>query len=122
MCSFRQRGRKYLQNRRGDLVWRTHDPDLDKVVRPFTEATTPLRKQPVHVHVTAREGEPLIAEWRVGEARRTVQSDVPLGRARERGVDEHYLRAQLGRLRNTPYELAELELEVEGVPFAPSSM
>jgi putative protease len=32
------------------------------------------------------------------------------------------LREQLRRLGNTPYELAEVELEVEGAPFAPSSM
>ena len=33
-----------------------------------------------------------------------------------------YLTAQLGRLGNTPYELAGLELEVQGSPFAPSSL
>ena len=49
--------------RRGDLVWRTHDPDLDKVARPYTEAATPVRKQPVDVRVIAREGEPLATEW-----------------------------------------------------------
>jgi len=29
--------------RRGDLVWRTHDPTLDKVVKPYLEAATPVR-------------------------------------------------------------------------------
>jgi putative protease len=37
-------------------------------------------------------------------------------------VDEPYLREQLGRLGNTPYELAEVELDVQGRPFAPSSL
>ena len=27
--------------RRGDLVWRTHDPDIDKAARVYTEATAP---------------------------------------------------------------------------------
>ena len=108
--------------RRGDLVWRTHDPDLDKVVRPYTEASTPVRKQPVSVHVTACEGQPLITEWRVGNVRTAVESDAPLGAASQRSVDEPYLREQLGRLGNTPYELAELELKIAGRPFAPSSL
>ena len=52
--------------RRGDLVWRTHDPDLDKAARVYTEAAAPVRKQPVSVRVMAREGEPLRTEWTVG--------------------------------------------------------
>jgi putative protease len=37
-------------------------------------------------------------------------------------VDVEYVRAQLGRLGGTAYELGEVWLEVEGSPFAPSSM
>ena len=33
-----------------------------------------------------------------------------------------YLREQLGRLGNTPYELANVELQTEGQPFLPSSL
>jgi putative protease len=58
----------------------------------------------------------------VGAVSVTVESDAPLGAARHRAIDEEYLRAQLGRLGNTPYELAEVELEIAGAPFAPSSM
>jgi len=108
--------------RPGDLVWRTHDPDLDKAARVFTEATMPVRKQPVDVRVTAREGVPIETEWRAGRVSVTVKSEAPLGVARNRGVDVEYLRAQLGRLGNTAYELGELELIVEGAPFAPSSL
>ena len=108
--------------RRGDLVWRTHDPDLDKLVRPYVEATAPVRKQTVAVKVTAREGEPLVTEWTVGSAVARVSSDAPLGTASQRAVDEPYLREQLGRLGNTPYELGLLELEITGRPFAPSSL
>jgi putative protease len=108
--------------RRGDLVWRTHDPDIDKVARVYTEAATPLRKQAVMVRVVARERERLRTVWRVGAASVTVESEAPLGAARNRAIDEEYLRAQLGRLGNTPYELGEVELEIAGAPFAPSSM
>src|SRR6185503_4303371 len=39
-----------------------------------------------------------------------------------RAIDAAYLREQLGRLGNTPYELAALELDLDGRPFAPSSL
>jgi U32 family peptidase len=108
--------------RRGDLVWRTHDPDLDKIARPYLDAATPVRKQPVDIRVVAREGEPLVTEWTVGKTRVEVRSTDPLGSARNRALDEEFLRAQLGRLGNTPYELAALSLEIEGAPFAAASM
>src|ERR1019366_6419830 len=108
--------------RRGDLVWRTHDPDIDKAARVYTEAATPVHKQAVNLRVAAREGERLRTVWTVGTVSVTLESDAPLGEARHRAVDEEYLRAQLGRLGNTPYELAEVELQIAGAPFAPSSM
>jgi putative protease len=108
--------------RRGDLVWRTHDPDLDKVVRPYIDSVSPVRKQPVRVRVVAREAEPLFTEWTLGACSVRVESNESLGTARNRRLDAEYLTAQLGRLGNTPYELAGVELEAEGNPFAPSSL
>jgi putative protease len=108
--------------RRGDLVWRTHDPDLDKIARVFTEAQSPVRKQPVQVLVIAREGELLETQWQVGDTKVSVRSEEALGTARNRALDEEYLGAQLGRLGGTPYELRSVELDVRGAPFAPSSM
>jgi putative protease len=105
--------------RPGDLVWRTHDPSLAQTVKPFTH------RQPVSVRVTAREGAPLTAEWELTkrpEFTVTVESPGPLGAARNRALDLETLRAQFGRLGNTPYELDEVSLDVEGAPFAPASM
>jgi putative protease len=107
---------------RGDLVWRTHDPDVDKAARVYTDAAAPLRKQAVTLRVVAHEGERLRTVWNVGAVSVTVESEAPLGAARHRTIDEDYLRQQLGRLGNTPYELAEVELEIAGAPFAPSSV
>jgi len=106
----------------GDLLWRTHDPDVDRAARVYVEPSTPVRKQPVDVRVTARIAELLTTEWRVGSSVVVVQSESPLGAARNRGVTREYLREQLGRLGNTAYELRELELEVAGEPFAPASL
>ena len=102
--------------RPGDLVWRTHDPDLDRAVRQLT----PVRR-PVEVRVTAREGEPLIARWTSSGHTVTLESAV-LGKAQNRVLTLETLRDQFDRLGNTPYELGELTVEVVGQPFAPASM
>ena len=108
--------------RRGDLVWRTHDPDVNKAVRVYTAAAVPVRRQPVRVRVRAREGERLHSEWSVGGVTVTVESREVLGGARHRPVDVGYLREQLGRMGNTAYELGQVEAEIAGAPFAPTSM
>ena len=53
--------------RPGDLVWRSHDPELDKVARPYLEATSPVHKQPVRVRLIAHAGKPMRAEWELVE-------------------------------------------------------
>jgi U32 family peptidase len=103
--------------RPGDLVWRTDDPALAKTVR-----TLPAHKQPLQVHAVARVGEPLQLEWRLGEFAVTTVSEEPLQAAENRAMTEEYLAAQLGRLGNTPYQLAGVSLDVEGTPFAPASV
>ncbi len=111
--------------RPGDLVWRTHDPEIDKSARPYLSATAPVSKQKVDVRVVAREGQPLELEWSLPalpDIRVRVVSDAPLGTAQNRGLTIEFLREQLGRLGNTPYELGELGLACEGSPFAPSSL
>jgi putative protease len=111
--------------RPGDLVWRTHDPNLDKSVRPYLEPAAPVHRQPVRVTVFAREGEPLRSEWSVVErpdVRVTADSRTPLERAEQRRVTEDVVREQFGRLGATPYALAEIDLQIEGQPFVPPSV
>jgi len=108
--------------RAGDRVWRTADPDLARVAKPFLEASSPVAKQLVRVHVKAAEGARLVTEWSVGDARVVVESLSPLEAAQNRGVSEESLRRQFDRLGNTPYELKELTLDVVGSPFAPASV
>jgi putative protease len=103
--------------RRGDLVWRTNDPDLEKRIRALDPARLPVR-----VRATAREGAPLVAVWETGGVEVTVASAAPLGTARNRALDAELLRDQFSRLGSTPYTLAGLELTVEGAPFAPASL
>jgi putative protease len=114
---FANRALNHARIRRGDLVWRTNDPELEKRIRAL-----PAERLPVRVRVTAREGAPLVAVWEAGGIVVTVESAAPLGLARNRALDAELLREQFSRLGNTPYRLAGLELTVEGAPFAPASL
>ncbi len=111
--------------RPGDLVWRSHDPELDRVVRQYSAAPTPTRKQRVDVSLIAHTGEPLKMEWRLTEQanqRVTVSAAAPLTEAQRQVLDTNRVREQLSRLGNTPYELAGLEFNVQGSPFVPNSL
>ncbi len=108
--------------RRGDWVWRTHDPEIDRAARPYLDAPNPLRRQPLTVRVKARPGKPLETEWRVGRTSVMVHSSGVLASAQQRALDEELLRAQFSRLGNTAYELTNLEADIEGSPFAPASL
>jgi putative protease len=115
----------FARIRPGDLVWRTHDPDVEKEIRPLVEAPVPVRRQVVHVRATGRAGQVFETVWTLSarpEVRAEVASEAVLGSARNRALDEEMLREQFGRLGNTPYELGAIELTVEGLPFAPASV
>lgn len=111
--------------RAGDLVWRTNDPDLAKIVKPLLQPAAPVHKQPVNVHVVAREGSPLETTWTLTEKSHvsvTVRSPEALVHAQNRALSLNSLRDQLARLGNTAYELADLTLESSGNPFVPASL
>jgi putative protease len=109
--------------RAGDLVWRTHDPELDRAARPFLDAAAPVAKQPLKVHVTATENQALHTRWTLPKGVSvTVESPAPLSAAQNHGLTEKTLEEQLGRLGNTPYELAGLSSEITGSVFVPVSL
>jgi U32 family peptidase len=108
--------------RPGDLVWRSDDPEIAKLAKPYTSATNPAAKQRVDVAVTAFAGQLLNTIWKLPHATVTVASEAPLETAQNRALDEQFLRDQLGRLGNTPYELGEIELTAGGNPYAPASL
>ena len=105
--------------RPGDLIWRTHDPQLP-IFRHLEGRYS--HKQPITAQITASEGKKLVSKWSVGPLSVTVESRENLERAQNRAINEDVVRTQFSRLGNTPYELAELTLEVTGSPFAPASM
>ncbi len=109
----------------GDLLWRTHDPALDKAARPYTQASAPVHKQPVRVQVWAWVGERLTAVWSLAEQPQvavTVQSPTPLTAAQNQAITADLLWKQFGRLGNTPYALADVQVEGGDQAFAPTSL
>jgi putative protease len=111
--------------RSGDLVWRTHDPEVDRSVRALLDPAAPVRRQPLDVHVHAVEGAPLEIRWSLRdrpEINVVVTSGSPLERAANRGVTDEVVRRQLDRLGNTPYTLSSLDVELAGEPFIPASL
>ena len=113
----------FARIRKGDLLWRTHDPELDRVVKPYMSPASPVAKQLVNVHVVARVGEKLTTTWTLGRFSATVESGKRLDAAEGRAVDEGSLRGQLDRLGSSPYQLGALTLD-RGTesPFLPASM
>jgi U32 family peptidase len=109
--------------RPGDLLWRTHDPEVDRAARPFIDPAAPVSRQPLTVHVTAGVNHPLHTRWILPNAVAvTVESPAALSAAQNRGLTEEALKEQLGRLGNTPYELAALSAEIAGSVFVPVSL
>ena len=109
----------------GDLVWRTDDPHVAKVARPFTQAAAPVHTQPVQVHVLAHAHAPLVAEWSLlqqPDLRVTVVSPAPLEPSLKRPLTYATLYEQFARLGNTPYNLDALTWEQSGAPFVPASL
>lgn len=109
----------------GDLIWRSHDPELDRAAKPFLEAAAPVAKQPLLVHVVAHEGQPLQLTWTVSNYPQfsvTVQSPEPLPRSQNRALTNEFLFDQASRLGNTAYSLAEMSVDISGQPFVPSSL
>ena len=121
--SFANNGVNYRRIRTGDLVWRTHDPELDRASRPFLDPQAPVSRQPLTVHATAAEKQPLHTRWTLPSGLSvTVESSAALSLAQNRGLTEMTLKEQFGRLGNTPYELAGLSAEITGSVFAPVSL
>lgn len=111
--------------RPGDLLWRTHDPEVDKATRAYVHANAPLRRQPVDVVVQAHEGAPLRLTWTLVEhpdISAIVCADEPLQAAQSQTLTSALLREQVGRLGTSPYALRDLQLDMRGQPFAPSSL
>lgn len=105
----------------GDRIWKTNDPALDKRLRQTFETDKPYRTFPVSVKVSGVLGETLKSWWTDVKGGHTVfvQSDLPLVQAEKRPMDEQLFTEQFGRLGGTIYELAELDVQLDGALIVP---
>ncbi len=122
---FANRSIDFARIRVGDRLWRTDDPELSRRLKRFTEADAPVLRQPVNVHVSAREGAPLLLSWSLAERPEVqvmVMSKDVLPPATQRSFTADVARGQLERLGGSPYRLNSLEFEGSGNPFVPVSL
>ncbi len=110
--------------RNGDWLWRSDDPDVDRAARPFKDTTTPLRRQPVNLHLRAHVGQPLqltLALAKTPAVQVCVSGADPLAPAQRQAPNEAALREQLTRLGGTAYEADGVQIDLAGSPFVPAS-
>jgi U32 family peptidase len=108
---------------RGDRVWKTDDPELDKRLRQsFTGRIEPRHREAITLEVRGQSGTPLTIEAiRANGTRASVVSAMPLQPARTAPLHDEKLREHLGRFGEHPYSLGGLRNELVGEVILPIS-
>lgn len=107
--------------RPGLQVWKTDDPQLTQRLRK-TFGGEGQRRAPLALSVWAEVGRPLAVEARAGRAFCRVESPAPLEAAVKHRLTAEVLRAQLGRLGGTGYDLQSFDAHITGEPMIPLSV
>ncbi len=107
---------------KGNLVWKTSDPELDKRLRQSFAGEKIQFQRPLDFEVHGSLGNPLtlIARDTEGHVAKT-SSKMPLVNAASKPLDETLLRDQLGRLGGTPFSMGKLDSFLEGRVLLPIS-
>lgn len=107
---------------RGDKLWKTSDPELERNLRQTFAGDTPKFQRPLAMEVRGSVGKPftLVVRDEAGHEAR-IKSAMPLVRADKQPLTPERLRAQLGRLGGTPFTLGELKSSLEGDVLLPVS-
>jgi putative protease len=106
----------------GDRVFKTHDADLIEKARASYASPKGQKKISLAFKVFARLGEPLKITVEDGSGN-TAEAETgdPAQEALKRPLTREYLEKQLSRLGNTPFEMAELRLDLAGDLMVPVS-
>jgi putative protease len=106
----------------GSTVWKTDDPRLRRELEKSYARETVVRRVPLFVSITARAGEPARVRVADGDGNAAeVAGGQPLEEARNRPLTRELVREQIGRLGDTPFELAEVEILGEDATPAASA-
>jgi U32 family peptidase len=107
---------------RGDRVWKTSDPELDRRLRHSFEGDQPRFRRPVVIDVSGRAGESLVVEVEDERGNRVrLESSLPLQPALKQPLTDERLAEQLGRLGGTPFRLGEMKNRLAGNVMLPVS-
>ena len=108
--------------REGDWVWRSHDNQLEREYREFTNAGDPVARRGLSWTVSGKLGESLKLVAR-DERGREIEaiSEIPLQAASKRALSHESLEVELGKLGDTPFYLEKLEVNLEPGLFLPLS-
>jgi putative protease len=105
----------------GHLLWKTDDPQLNRELRKSWSGELQKAKRTLDLVATGRSGVPLRIEGRCGEITAAVESTMPLALAQNRPLTAETLRAQLGRLGETDFEIGALDNQIQGQLIVPVS-
>lgn len=107
---------------KGDRIWKTNDPELDKRVRQTFISDQPRFTRPISFEVHGAAGQPLtlIARDELGHVSQ-AQSSMPLVAAENRPLTTEFLEKQLGRLGGTPFHLGSIDSQLTGAVLLPVS-
>jgi putative protease len=106
----------------GVLVWKTDDPKVRKMLEQSFAREAVVRRVPLTARVKAHVGAPLEVTLTSEGCSATAVAEGPLAAAQKHPVNVESLREQLGRLGETPYELASVTLDDTGGPMVPKSL
>jgi putative protease len=101
----------FAQLKRGDRVWKTDDPQLDKELRQSFRNDPPARGKGLELVISGEENTPLKLDVRYGDFSAVLYSQIPLQRAQKQPLTAERLREQLGRLGGTKYQLDTLTVK-----------
>jgi putative protease len=107
---------------RGDKLWKTSDPELDRRLRRSFAGDAPKFQRPIEIEIHGCAGKPitLIARDEFSNVAK-VESAMPLAKAEKLPLTLEKLREQLGRLGGTPFRLGALENLLTGEVLLPVS-
>jgi putative protease len=108
---------------RGQKVWKTDDPQAARRIRKTYSGGPPQRCVPIDLTVEAIAGSRLrVTVHPATGGLFELESPDPLPVATKHPLTVDTLREQFGRLGKTPYELRQLDAQIDGQPMIPLSV
>jgi len=119
--SFRHGSLPPHSTRPGDRVWKTKDPQLEKLLRSERSRETPPQTTPINMTISGKAGQPLQITATTSHTQHILDSAIPLASAKNRPLTEESLTEQLGRLGGTLFHLVTLSVTLPEPVILPVS-